>query len=200
MFYEFVRLIFNFVYKNFFRLRVIGLENVPDKGAVIIASNHVSNLDPPTLGTALRHRQMGFMAKAELFKNPVFSFIIRKLGAFPVKRGASDRNAIKTTFEKLKSGYVLTIFPEGTRSKDGELGKGGSGVVSIAAKTGAIVIPTAIIGTEKFGSKKLFPQITVVFGKPFHVTGDVSDKKVLQEKADRLMGEIKSLLTMNKKD
>ena len=198
MLYNFVHLITSFIYTVFFKLEVIGLENVPANGPVIIASNHISNLDPPTIGTALKNRQMSFMAKAELFAIPVFGFVIRKLHAFPVKRGASDRTAIKTALDRLYAGGVLGIFPEGTRSKDGELKKGvGGGVISIAAKTNAAIVPAAVLGTNRL---RLFAHLKVVFGEPFHVTKDVSNKDMLQEQADELMGKIRGLLKTNKKD
>ena len=200
MLYSMARVFFGLFYKLFFGLEVIGLENVPESGPVIIASNHVSNLDPPTLGTALKHRQVHFMAKAELFKNPVFSYAIRQLGAFPVKRGASDRGAIKTALDTLKNGRVLAIFPEGTRSKDGKLKKFESGVISFAAKTGAAIVPSCIIGAEKLGANHLFPKLKVVFGKPYHVPHDIADKEVLQSETNKLMKKINLLLTTNKKD
>ena len=197
MFYSIARLIVGFIYTVIFRIEVIGLENVPNKGPVIIASNHISNFDPPTIGAALKHRPMGFMAKAELFRIPVFSFVIRKLGAFPVKRGVIDRSSIKIALDRLYAGCVIGIFPEGTRSKDGELKKGvGAGVISIAAKAGATVVPTAVIGTNKLKPRA---KIKVIFDKPFHVTGNISDKEILQEQADKLMEKIGLLLMIEKR-
>ncbi len=200
MSYKLARIIFGFIYAIFFRLRIIGGENVPQQGAAIIASNHVSNLDPPTLGTACKARKIDFMAKIELFRNPVFAAIISKLGAFPVRRGTSDRAAIKTALERLRSGRVLGIFPEGTRSKNGALGKAEPGAIMLACKTGATIIPAAISGTEKISLSRPFPQITVIFGKPLPMPENLDEKDTPQQIADSLMQEIGSLLAQIRND
>jgi 1-acyl-sn-glycerol-3-phosphate acyltransferase len=130
----------------------------------MICANHISNLDPPLVGCAMQ-RKIHFMAKEELFKIPILAPIIRTLGAFPVKRGGGDHQALKTSIQLLKNGQVLGIFPEGTRSKTGELGKAHSGAALIALKANSPVVPVAIIG-----SYRLFRSIKVIFGKPIDVT------------------------------
>lgn len=200
MFYNITRWIFNIFYTIFFRLQVIGLDNIPLDKPLIIASNHISNLDPPTLGVACKVRPINFMAKIELFQIPIFSWAIRKLGAFPVKRGASDKNAIKTALDKLRSNLVVGIFPEGTRSKDGNLGNVGTGVITIAAKAKAVVVPTAIVGTNKISLKNLFPKIKVAFGEPIYLPEKIDDKELFVEYTDKMMQQIKELLVILKKD
>lgn len=200
MFYNITRWIFNIFYTIFFRLQVIGLDNIPLDKPLIIASNHISNLDPPTLGVACKVRPINFMAKIELFQTPIFSWAIRKLGAFPVKRGASDKNAIKTALDKLRSNLVVGIFPEGTRSKDGNLGNVGTGVITIAAKAKAVVVPTAIVGTNKISLKNLFPKIKVAFGEPIYLPEKIDDKELFVEYTDKMMQQIKELLVILKKD
>lgn len=200
MFYNITRWIFNIFYTIFFRLKVIGLDNIPLDKPLIIASNHISNLDPPTLGVACKVRPINFMAKIELFQIPIFSWAIRKLGAFPVKRGASDKNAIKTALDKLRSNLVVGIFPEGTRSKDGNLGNVGTGVITIAAKAKAVVVPTAIVGTNKISLKNLFPKIKVAFGEPIYLPEKIDDKELFVEYTDKMMQQIKELLVILKKD
>jgi len=117
--------------------------------------------DPVIIGCLLK-RQIHFMAKEELFYNPIFGFILRKLNAFPVKRGTADRKAIKKALEVLNNNQVLGIFPEGTRSKDGKLKEPEPGVALIAAKSKkAVLVPAAIIGNYK-----LFSRIDVRLGKP----------------------------------
>ena len=106
-------------------------ERVPADGSVIFAANHQSFWDVPLLATYV-DRPISFMAMEELFKVPVFGSIIRKLHAFPVRRGASDKTAIKNALGLLKAGRCMAIFPEGTRSKDGKLGKVGAGVSLLA--------------------------------------------------------------------
>jgi 1-acyl-sn-glycerol-3-phosphate acyltransferase len=173
------------------------LENIPEKGAVIIAGNHVSLLDPPTLGVACRKRPVCFMAKSELFANPLFAFIIKNLGAFPVKRGMSDRSAVKNALTILSEGRVLGMFPEGTRSQNGLLGRAGPGIFTLAGRAGVPVVPAALLGTGKIGLKTPFPKLKVVFGRPLFFPDKAADKSVLQERADRLMQEIQFLLTMH---
>lgn len=151
------------------RCRVTGLENVPAGGA-IIAPNHQSFLDIPLVGFVLHKRRTHFMAKSELFVNPVFNWIIRTLLAFPVKRGAPDRTAIRYSIEILQKGELLAIFPEGTRSKDGRLGEAEPGLALIAAKAGVPIIPVGISGSNLIFSKtSWFPRLKITFGKPIHI-------------------------------
>ena len=100
------------IFKLFYRFKTINADNIPSEGGVIIASNHISNSDPPLLGLSAK-RRMYFMAKVELFKNKFFGALIRALGAFPVERGAGDGKAIKTGEDLIKEGNVMTIFIEG---------------------------------------------------------------------------------------
>ena len=113
MWYRFVQLLFSILFRIIYRLRVIGRENIPRKGPVVIACNHVSLLDPPMVGTA-SSRPVHFMAKSELFV-PVLGTLYKSLGAFPVHRGAGDAHAIRTALTILKHQEVLGIFPEGHR-------------------------------------------------------------------------------------
>jgi 1-acyl-sn-glycerol-3-phosphate acyltransferase len=153
------------ILKVFCRLRVEGIENIPAGGAVI-APNHQSFWDIPLLGIVLPSR-VHFMAKEELFRNPLFSRVIRTLKAFPVKRGAPDRTAIRYAVDLLTKGELLVIFPEGTRSKTGQLGEFEPGIGMIAMKAGTPIVPTAIIGTNQiFGKGTFFPTITLRFGLP----------------------------------
>jgi 1-acyl-sn-glycerol-3-phosphate acyltransferase len=198
VFYSILRFFLNIIYIVFFRLTVVGAENIPEKGAAIIAGNHVSLLDPPTLGVACRKRQVCFMAKSELFANPLFALIIKKLGAFPVKRGMSDRAAVKTALTILGEGRVLGMFPEGTRGRGGVLGQAGPGVAALAGRAGSPVIPAALSGTEKIGLKTPFPKLKVIFGRPLFFPDKAADKPVLQERADQIMREIQLLLAKQK--
>ena len=201
LFYDFTKILFSAYYKIFFRLEVKGIENIPLQGSVVIASNHISLLDPPTIGVACKTRYLNFMAKIELFKNPIFAYLIRNLGAFPVKRGEVDKNAIKKALDVLRAGKVLCIFPEGTRGKNGVLGKAEPGSVALACKTNAIIIPTALYGTDKLSITNPFPKIKVIFGEPMQMTQDMGGKDVLEENAGKVMREIeKLLLELRKKD
>ena len=140
------------------------------------------------------------MAKEELFANKIFAAAITNLGAFPVKRGAADRNAIKKALALLKDGQCLGVFPEGTRSRTGELGKAEAGVALIAAMSKAPVLPAAIINTNKiFSSEKFFPRLTVVYGRPMKFEGSTKDKAALEKFSQSIMDEIAMLLETVKK-
>ncbi|MBE6901297.1 MAG: 1-acyl-sn-glycerol-3-phosphate acyltransferase [Ruminococcaceae bacterium] len=194
MFYAFLRNCARLFYIIVYKITVIGAENIPSaKGGYIIASNHVSNNDPPVVGITFKGKYT-FMAKEELFhKNPIFTWLITKLGAFPVKRGAKDgAQAIEKALESLKNGRIFVIFPEGTRSKDGELGRAKSGVTLIAAQAKAPVVPVFI----KYGRKKFRRQIQISVGEmipaeKFDV--DIEDKKVLRQVSATIMDEIAKL-------
>lgn len=193
MFYKIFKMLCRVWFGTILRTRVIGLENIPKDGAFILAANHVSNWDPPFLGTFIK-REVCYMGKEELFKNPVMAWACRNLHVFPVKRGAADKTAIKTAVKILKDGKCLGIFPEGTRSKTGKLGKAEAGVSLIAAMTKASIIPAAIVNTEKiFSKEKFFPRLAVVYGTPLQFTGSTKDKEALAAFAQSIMQEIAKL-------
>ena len=193
MFYKFFKALCRIWYGIIFRTQVIGAENLPKSGAFILAANHVSNWDPPFLGTFIE-REVCYMGKEELFKNPVMAWICRHLYVFPVKRGAADKTAIKTAVNILRDGKCLGIFPEGTRSKTGKLGKAEAGVSLIAAMTKAPIIPAAIVDTEKIFSRAVkFPRLAVVYGAPMKFSGSTKDKEALENFAQDIMNEIAKL-------
>lgn len=158
----FVRYVTMGVYKLFYNFHIEGTENIPQDKALVMASNHRSYADPVILTMPMK-KPVTYMAKEELFKNKLFGWFITKLGAFPVKRGAGDLQVIDDAVGILESGRHLVIFPEGTRSKDGKVGKGKTGVALIAAKSGADVLPCGII----FEGEKLHfrSKLTLRFGK-----------------------------------
>ena len=193
MFYKLVRLLCKIFYGIFCSTEVIGLENVPKEGACIISPNHVSNWDPPFVGS-YAGRVVCFMAKEELFRNPILGAVIRGVHGFPVKRGTADKTAIKNALKVLKDGGCLGIFPEGTRSKTGKLGKAESGVSVIAAMAKVPVIPAAVINTEKiFSAEVKFPRLLLVIGKPMNFNGSIKDKDALSNFAQDIMNEIAKL-------
>ena len=193
MFYKIFKVLCRIWFGLVFRTRVIGAENIPASGAFILAANHVSNWDPPFLGTFI-DREVCYMGKEELFKNPVMAWVCRHLHVFPVKRGAADKTAIKTAVKILKDGKCFGIFPEGTRSKTGKLGKAEAGVSLIAAMTKAPIIPAAIVDTEKiFSSEVKFPRLAVVYGTPMKFTGSTKDRDALDAFAQSIMNEIAKL-------
>ena len=189
MLYGFLKGILPTMFRIIYRAEVHGQENVPKEGGDIIAANHISLWDPPFVG-AFCPRRVSFMAKKELFENSVFSSIITSLGAFPVNRGAADRNAIKTALAVLSEGKCLGLFPEGTRSKSGKLGEPEAGIGLIAYKANVPIVPVAITGTN---GKGLFPKFTIRFGKPIPA-GDPKDKKLMTTLPTQIMTEIQKLL------
>ncbi len=134
-------------FRIYFRLHRMGREHIPADGPVILAANHRSFLDPFVIGTMAR-RPMYYVAKQELFMRRWQGWFLNALGAFPVKRGESDEQMVQTAKAILARGDIVLIFPEGTRIRPGSLGKPRSGVGRLALKTGAPVIPVAVIGTE----------------------------------------------------
>lgn len=142
-FYHFGKAVCNLFCTLAFRVEVYGQDKLPPTGGFILASNHVTDFDPLFIGIKLK-RQLNFMAKAELFKNKLFGMVLRGLGAFPVDRGSGDNTAIQKAIDTVEQGDILAIFPEGTRSKDGELKRFKSGAIVVAAQTGANIVPTSV--------------------------------------------------------
>jgi 1-acyl-sn-glycerol-3-phosphate acyltransferase len=179
--------------------RVDGQEHVPAEGGAVIAPNHISYFDPPAVGCSLKRRTY-YMAKSELFKNPLFGGIIRRCYAFPVERGAADRTAIRQAIGVVQSGELLVVFPEGGRSPDGTLQEGDIGAALIAARGGVPIIPCALYGTDKALPRKaifLHPhRVHVSFGAPITIeaeSGERAGKRELQEATDKLMASIAAM-------
>ena len=148
-----------------YRVKFRNKNNIPKEGAYIIASNHLSYLDPLLLGMGQRNRRLRFMAKSELFKNKLFAKLITALGAFPVVRGAGvEQEAITTGEDILKNGGVMTIFLEGKRSKTGEFLRPRSGAMLIAYATNTPIVPACITPEKKL--MKMFRKTRVSFGEP----------------------------------
>jgi len=160
--------------------RIKGLENLPSEGPVIVACNHLSLWDPIIVGCTM-NRPVYFMAKEELFELPVLGKLLPELGAFPVKRGQGDIGAIRKSIAVLKEGKVLGIFPEGTRSKSGELQEALSGIALIMEKSKAPVLPVKVIGSRGLLTQKR-GKIGIIIGKPLYaekipVPQDITDRR-----------------------
>jgi len=130
-------------FKLTLRMKVNGVANIPESGPVIVVANHASNLDPPVLGAAL-NRKIHYMAKSELFDNFFLARVMRTYGAFPVERGSADTKAIRQALKVIKEQELLGIFPEGTRSKTGKLGRAKLGSVLLATKSKAPLLPVGL--------------------------------------------------------
>jgi 1-acyl-sn-glycerol-3-phosphate acyltransferase len=183
--------------KLLFRLKASGTEHLPREGGYVLSANHLSNLDPWPLGLPLfPKRQIRFMAKAELFRSPLWP-ILQYGGAFEVRRGEGDTKAIETAVRLAREGEVVAIFPEGTRRKKGMVKKHQArprtGAVRVALEAGVPLIPAAIAGTDRI--TRLGP-LRVAYGPPVELD-DLREERDMREAAqigtDRLMAAIEEL-------
>ncbi|WP_276351693.1 lysophospholipid acyltransferase family protein [Cohnella caldifontis] len=188
MLYRLSRVIVRGIYRLLFRLEAAGIENIPAEGPVILASNHLSAQDPFTLG-AWVPRKVHYMAKAELFRIPVVAPVIRTWGAFPVKRGGVSKEAIRTAITLLQQGNVMGIFPEGHRNET--LGQGKRGTVAIALRSGATVVPVAIIGKYR-----LFRKMYAVYGAPVDLKpyAETGTPEAMEQATELIMSKIREML------
>ncbi len=178
------------VARTLLRVKIKGRENIPEEGPVVVMSNHISMLDPPLIGSFMP-RKISFMAKKELFKNPIIAWFLGALGAFPVKRGTGDRKALKKSLRILRDGKVLGLFPEGTRYPEGELGEPHTGSIMIAIMGEAPIVPVGIKNIKKKG------RTTINFGEPIYLEQyfeDRPDKEEQKEIAEGIMKEIEKLI------
>jgi 1-acyl-sn-glycerol-3-phosphate acyltransferase len=166
------------------RMRRRGQEHVPREGAVLLVCNHVSVCDPIVLTAASRHRRVASMAKAELFANPLVSYLLRLQRAFPIRRGAGDVSAIRHALSILEGGGCLAMFPEGHVSRTGHMRRGHPGAGFFAQRPGVTVIPAVCWDTQLFRGP-----VRVVFGPPIDMTGltGTSRKARNREATDRIM-------------
>jgi 1-acyl-sn-glycerol-3-phosphate acyltransferase len=172
----------------FYQERIYGTENVPIAGHLIVVSNHASDFDPLIVGSCMV-RPVAFMAKEELFEIPVISQAIQSFGAYPVKRGAGDRAAIRSAIESINKGWATGIFLQGTRTIDGRVTEPKLGAAMIASKTQAPFLPVSVWGTDTIfpkGAKfpKLFQPVTVRIGEliPAPESGDRATLEAFTQK------------------
>lgn len=192
MIYVFCRAVVRGLFAVLYRFESVGVHNIPAEGGVLICANHISLRDPISVGIHVK-RQVKFMAKAELFKIPVFGWLVRQLGAFPVKRGGVSKESIKTSLTILRQGEVMGIFPEGTRNSDSEAAK--RGAASFALRSDATVIPAAIIGEYK-----LFRKTKIIYGAPVDLSPFKGDKspEALNEATALIMKSINEMRATGK--
>ncbi len=195
--YSFVSYLIVFpIFRFLFRGRTFGNQKVPKAGPLVVVANHGSHLDPPILGHVLG-RPIAFMAKKELFEIPLLNWIIRSCGAYPVKRGAGDREAIRAATEKLSFGWAIGVFLDGTRQKDGRINNPMSGAALLASRSGAYLLPVAIVNSHRALAKQgwwiRFIPIHVRIGEP--LPPPKSRKKAdLKETTETLQFKINQML------
>ncbi len=179
----------------YFRGRIYGAENVPQKGPLLIVSNHASDFDPPLLSNCIG-RPVAFMAKEELFRIPVLKQAIELYGAYPVKRGAADRNAIRAALNSLNTGWAVGIFLQGTRTTDARIDDPKLGAALIAAKANVPLLPVSLWGTEKiFRQGSTVPRrvpVTVRIGELI-APPTSTDKEELQALTQKCADEINAM-------
>jgi 1-acyl-sn-glycerol-3-phosphate acyltransferase len=186
-----------------FRPKVTGLRNVPQSGPVIIASNHLSFSDSIFMPLVVP-RKVTFLAKSEYFTSPGIKGFIKKitfiaLGQVPVDRSGGRRSeaALLTGLDLLSEGACIGIYPEGTRSPDGKLYRGRTGIARMAIESGAAIVPVAMFNTAEIQpTGQVVPKVRrveMIFGEPLYFAGDTSDLKVLREITDEIMNAIQEL-------
>lgn len=183
LFYKIVKTSVKFLLSIIFRIEIMGVDNLPTDNRSIVCSNHFNVLDPVLIGTCLPIK-INYMAKEELFSNKFFASILYKLGVFPVKRGGADISAIKSALRILKNDGILGIFPEGTRSKAGDMLDAKPGLAMIAIKSQSPIVPIAIIA-----SYKPFSKIKMIIDKPIDLS-DYYDQKVTNEEYQQISQDV----------
>ena len=195
---RFCNFVLHILFKILLKLEVVGLENVPPEGPLILAMTHTNFLDPVLAGGVMP-REVVVMSKAENFRHPILGIIVRLYGAFPVRRGEVDRQAIRRSLEVLAKGEVLLMAPEGTRSGHGRLQKGHDGMTFIALRADAPILPMAIIGGEHFWtnlSRLRRTPIKIIIGKAFRFSsgGERVGRTVMSKMTEEAMYQLASLL------
>ena len=203
--YRIAWLTFRTLYATYFLWRVLGAENVPATGGVIIASNHASFLDPPLVGSGLS-RDINYLGRESLFRFPVIGALIRSWNAVPVDRDGGGAKGLKIILDRLLAGNGIILFPEGTRTRDGRLQPARSGIGLTVIKSTAPVVPVRVFGTfEAYGRHLIFPRpyrLTVKYGRPMNFVALRAEaktcdktrlKQIYQQVADEIMAAIAQL-------
>jgi len=184
--------IYNLVYavgypllRCFFGFRVTGVTAFPKTGGVIVAVNHAANTDPVLIGLACP-RQLAFLAKAELFQNPIFGKLLRHLGAIPLHRGAADSGALHAAVGVLNDGKPLLLFPEGHRTQTGRLQKGRRGVGMLAVRSGTPILPVYLSGSFHMFRNIFKRRVSVHFGCPIDADRTLSPRISVKELYGRI--------------
>jgi 1-acyl-sn-glycerol-3-phosphate acyltransferase len=203
--YRVCRWILALLFRVYFRLRIIGAEQVPAEGPVILASNHASFADPPMVGVGVP-RMCNYLARADLFENRLFGWWLREVGVVPVDRDGGSAAGLRTILGRLRQGSAILLFPEGTRTTDGRLQAARSGVGLMVMKSGAPVVPVRLTGSfEAWGRRHLLPRprlVKVFFGPVLRFEAQLAEartcskdrlKALYQEVSDQIMAAIAAL-------
>ena len=196
---------FRAMYATYFRWRVFGAENVPQSGGVILASNHASFLDPPLVGSGLS-RDINYLGRESLFRYPGIGALLRSWNSVPVDRDGGGAKGLKTILERLLAGGGIILFPEGTRTRDGQLQPARSGIGLTVIKSVAPVVPVRVFGTfEAYGRHITIPRphrVIIKYGRPMNFENLRAEaktcdkarlKQIYQQIADEIMAAIAKL-------
>ena len=195
--YHFLHVLIYVIAKLLFRYRALGAEHIPWKGSAILASNHASYFDPPFVGLGI-WRKINYLAKKELFPNPIVTYILKKiLYAIPVDREQMDRNTLRSIYHLLKNNEIILMFPEGTRTYDGKLMQPKLGIGMVAYNVRVPVIPVYIHGSYEIWSRNLkimrLRPCTVYYGPPVDLEPYYKQKKskeLYQKISEKIMEDI----------
>lgn len=190
-FYKFVIYLFRGFNKVFYRYKVIGEENIPNEGNIVIAANHKSNLDPIFLSASILNREIAAVAKKELFDIKILGSILRKLHVIPINRDKPDVSTVKNILKAVKGGYVLGIFPEGRRVQGDEFGEAKAGLGLFAVKSKSSIVPISIIS-----SYKLFKKTVVYIDKPISIE-EYFGKKLTNEEYEAISQDVLNVIIEN---
>ena len=203
--YRIAWIIFRAIFATYFRWRAFGAENVPLQGGVILASNHASFLDPPLVGAGLK-RGINFLARESLFRFPIMGAVLRSWNVVPVDREGGGAKGLKNILDRLLNGAGIILFPEGTRTKDGQLQPARSGIGLTVIKSTAPVVPVRVFGTfAAYGRNHKFPRphrLVVKYGRPMNFEALRAEAKtcdkmrlkaIYQQVADEIMAAIARL-------
>lgn len=184
MLYSIAKVVLYLYFIIFRRIKVEGRDNIPSKGPILLYANHPSAWDMFFIAAFMK-RKVHYMAKIELFKNPILAFLLRTVGAFPVSRGKGDVGSVKTVYKLLDQGKVVGIFPEGTRTPKKDPKKRKAGAAMLALHSKAPVLPVAVEW-----NKKMFSKVRLVFGEPFIMLPKEDSKHIPKEELMNLTQEI----------
>nr|WP_297131476.1 lysophospholipid acyltransferase family protein [Terrisporobacter sp.] len=190
-FYKFILNILTLYSKVFYKYEVVGEENIPTEGNIILAANHKSNLDPIFVASAIKNRKVATIAKKELFDNKILASILNKMYVIPIDRDNPGISTIKVILKKIKEGFAIGIFPEGTRIKGNEFGEAKAGLALFAIKGKACVVPISIISNYK-----LFNKVTIYIDKPISFE-EYYKKKLSTEDYEKLSQDVLEVIKDN---
>lgn len=193
--YSFLKVVLSFLFNIFFDINIIGNNEFEENKAYIFASNHGSVLDPILLAITCKNKPIHFIAKKELFKNPIFSKFLKILYAIPIDRDKMDFRGIKDSFNVLRDNKILGIFPEGTRVRDGKQVDTKNGIGMFACRSGADVVPITIVAYNNY---RIFSRIDVIYSDIYCVQDDLKKKRI--ENYEKVSDEVMTIISKNKKE